>query len=232
MEQNKFGGSGIVAGILAGGRSRRLGVDKAFIRWRGRYLLEHSIRGVSILTRDVFILAKDAQPYRNFGCPVLPDLTKDSTPLSGIVTVAPLVSEWLLLTACDIAVIRRELFLELWMQRAPDRAAVLRSPEGLQPFAALYPVGLLHMWVEAFERGRYRLQGTLEAMPKTVLSITDLEKKYGQSPLLVNVNSSDDIRLLGGLAGDLDAERFADGYVGTVEEKISPLEAEIRPASR
>lgn len=222
MERNMRGGELLVAGILAGGRSRRLGVDKAFISWRGRSLLEHSIRGASCLTSDIYILAKDAQPYRGFGCPVLPDSGGAPTPLSGIVTVAPLVNDWLLLTACDILVLRRDIFRELWMHRAPGRAVVLESPEGLQPFAALYPAGLLHMWVEAFERGRYRLQRTLETMPKTVLPITGLEKKYGQSPLLVNVNSFDDIRLLEDLSHDPDAERLAGGYGATVEERISP----------
>jgi len=214
MGKNSRAGTDLVAGILAGGRSRRLGVDKAFIRWRGMNLLEHAIRSVSCLTPDVYILAKDVQPYRGFGCPVLPDRSSVSTPLSGIVTIAPLVSEWLLLTACDIAVLRQELFRELWIHRAQDRATVLQSPEGLQPFAALYPAELLHMWAEAFQRGRYRLQLTLEEMPKTILSISELEKKYRQSPLLVNVNSPDDLRRL---------EVLADGMRTDVK---------IRPAAR
>lgn len=221
----EFPAPGILAGILAGGRSRRLGVDKAFIRWRGMNLLEHSIRNVSGLTRNVCILAKDVRPYRGFGCPVLPDMSSVSSPLSGIVTVAPYVSEWLLLTACDIVVLRQELFHELWIHRAPGRATVLRSPEGLQPFAALYPAELLPLWAEALERGQYRLQRTLEAMPKTILSITGLEKKYGQSPLLLNVNSRDELRRLEVLEDDMRTECRAG-------VSRMPAEAEIHPSAR
>ncbi len=222
MQRTALAEEHLAVGILAGGRSRRLGVDKAFIRWRGISLLQHALRGVSRLSSDIFILAKDVQPYREFGCHVLPDVNRVPTPLSGIVTIAPFVSGWLLLTACDILVLRHELFRELWMHRAPGRAVVLRSPKGLQPFAALYPAELLHLWVQAFENGQYRLQRTLESMPKTILSATALEKKYGQSPLLVNVNTRDDLRLLEVLADDPGAEWRARRHGMTVEKKIVP----------
>lgn len=186
----------LLAGILAGGQSRRLGTDKALIEWRGRSLLEWSIRRAEKLTENVFILAKQREHYEGLGVPVLVDLSTTLTPLSGILSVSPFVKEWLLLLACDIVIFSDELLKKIWERREPGRAVVLRSEEGLQPFLGLYPAEHLRIWEEAYRGGNYKLQPALDRMDRIILDSRDLETEIGTSPLFVNVNRPGDLEFL------------------------------------
>jgi len=70
--------------ILAGGESRRMGVDKSFLDLGGRPIIEHV---VDILTESfprVFIITNDPDKYERFGVPMLPDVIPGVGTLGGI----------------------------------------------------------------------------------------------------------------------------------------------------
>src|ERR1700750_2450840 len=68
--------------VLAGGRSSRMGLDKALLPLAGRPLIEHAVRKLGRLSDDVHILGSRAELAR-FGSPV-PDLHEGCGPLGGI----------------------------------------------------------------------------------------------------------------------------------------------------
>src|SRR6185436_16930649 len=74
------------AALLAGGRSRRMGTDKAFLPWQGRPLWEHQVEKLRALHPSRLLLS--CRPEQSF--PDLPDLTRvhdeleNSGPLAGI----------------------------------------------------------------------------------------------------------------------------------------------------
>lgn len=74
--------------ILAGGKSRRLGTDKALVRLapNDRTLLELVLDRVRPLSDDVFIVATGRPAYEAFGVPVHPDYHPDAGVLGGIDT--------------------------------------------------------------------------------------------------------------------------------------------------
>jgi len=195
----QYGTDGLVAGVLAGGLSRRLGIDKALIRWNGKTLLEHSLDSASGLSEDVYVLTKNRSAYERFGYPVLTDVLSTATPLSGIITIIPFVDEWLLLTACDIVILAEDLLPAMWDCRSPGKAVVVRSQEGLQPFLGLYPAGLLPLWEQAYRNGNFKLQTILAGMPKVILETGQLEKDFGLAPVFANINRMTDIKILQGM---------------------------------
>jgi molybdopterin-guanine dinucleotide biosynthesis protein A len=72
--------------ILAGGKSRRMGTDKALIRIRAgdETLLERVLARVASLTDDLFVVASNRPEYAAFGVPILPDLYPGGAVLGGI----------------------------------------------------------------------------------------------------------------------------------------------------
>ncbi|MCF7915300.1 MAG: molybdenum cofactor guanylyltransferase [Spirochaetaceae bacterium] len=193
----------ITAGILAGGRSRRLGRDKAFLNWQGRSLIEWSVMRAKGITSNVYLLAKDRAAYQHLSCPVLPDFYSTSSPLSGILTVGPFVKQWLLLLACDIVLFSDRLLPFLWEQRTPGKAVVVRSKEGLQPLLGLYPVELMGYWEQAYQNGNYKLQPTLQLMPRIEVAEYELPRpQQGEEPFL-NINRAADVEQLQRLRTDM-----------------------------
>lgn len=193
----------LTAGILAGGRSRRLGQDKAFLNWQGRSLVEWSLMRAKGVASNVYLLAKDRDAYQHLSCPVLPDFYSTSSPLSGILTVGPFVKQWLLLLACDIVLFSDRLLPYLWEQRTPGRAIVVRSEEGLQPLLGFYPVELMGYWEQAYQRGNYKLQPTLERMPRIEVPESDLPRPLQGGAPFLNINRAADVEQLRSLTTDI-----------------------------
>ncbi|HEY0785564.1 MAG TPA: molybdenum cofactor guanylyltransferase [Acidobacteriaceae bacterium] len=71
-----------LACVLAGGRSTRMGRDKAMLPWHGRPLIEHAIACLRQLRCEVVVAG--SRPDLADYAPVLPDLHPDAGPLAGI----------------------------------------------------------------------------------------------------------------------------------------------------
>jgi molybdopterin-guanine dinucleotide biosynthesis protein A len=127
--------------ILAGGRSSRMGRDKALLPFQGCRLVQHvaaQARGVV----DQITLVGEISRYANLGYPVIEDIFPACGPLSGIhAALTQTGSEWNLILACDMPQISRK-FLEQLMGRAEagQASAVMPvGPDGVpQPLCAVY----------------------------------------------------------------------------------------------
>jgi molybdopterin-guanine dinucleotide biosynthesis protein A len=178
-----------VGAVLAGGRSRRFGQDKALARVAGSSLLERAAASVASFTDELYLVAKQPEAYRGFGLPLLTDTYPARTPLSGILTAADLLREgdWLLLSACDIVVLEPELLRRLQGMRQAGRAAVL-SRDGIpQPFPGFYPAECCAEFAAAYRTGEMHLQRIVERMPRRELPMDEA---------VCNVNRPEDLRRL------------------------------------
>jgi molybdopterin-guanine dinucleotide biosynthesis protein A len=116
--------------LLAGGKSRRMGSDKADLAVHGpESLRDRGMRLLKDLTTDCFlsIAADDDRPY---SIPTLRDALPDHGPLGGILTALELASDraWLVL-ACDLPNLDLETLAQLIASRDPTAdATCFRSP--------------------------------------------------------------------------------------------------------
>jgi len=183
----------VTAGILTGGGSRRFGENKSLYSWKGKTLLEWTLGGARLMTDEVVLLAKKGEDYAFTGVPVLEDAFSQSTPLNGIQSVIPRVSDWLLLLACDIPFFDRSLLELLWEFRSPGRATLIRSGGKFQPFLALYHREVLNLWEDAFRVGEFHIQKILEGMPRNVLEEEFLQERGIDPHCLANINTPEDL---------------------------------------
>jgi molybdenum cofactor guanylyltransferase len=126
--------------VLTGGRSRRMGCDKALLPLGGTNLLERT----ATLVRDAAgsaTLVGMPERYLGLGWPALADLAPDFGPLGGLHTaLETTVAEWNLLVACDMPGLRED-FLRRLLAAARDSGAlclVPRTESGLHPLCAVY----------------------------------------------------------------------------------------------
>lgn len=187
----------VIAGILTGGGSRRFGSDKACAVWEGKSLLEWTIHNASGITDNINILAKKPSNYCFTGCNIIQDLSDVSTPLSGIISIKPYVSDWLLLLACDIPFFEKKVLEFLWERRDREKATVIYVNGKYQPFLGLYPLSVLTWWEEAFNSGEYHLQRIIEEMPRTVIQQSDLMFAGISLRSFLNINTPADLELIG-----------------------------------
>src|SRR5260370_4266898 len=133
-------GLDVTAFILAGGKSTRMGTDKAFLEYQGRTLLARALDLARSVTSEVRIVGSP-QKFVPFAA-VVEDLFRDCGPLGGI-HAALLASrtQLNLMLAVDTPHISTALLQYLIHQarEAPDAAVVVpRAGGGWQPLCAVY----------------------------------------------------------------------------------------------
>ena len=133
--------------VLAGGRSRRMGQDKALLHRDGQSQLQFAMALLEDVTDKSFVSTRkdqtDDAERRQF--PQIVDRYEDMGPMAGILSALETHPEvdWLVL-ACDLPNLDSETLAHLIQQRDPDKAftAYRSSYDGLpEPLCAIYRCG-------------------------------------------------------------------------------------------
>jgi molybdopterin-guanine dinucleotide biosynthesis protein A len=143
--------------ILAGGQSKRMGREKAWVRYEGKPLIQAAVEKIRSLSVDqVFISAREDQDYSHLNCRVLFDLEPGLGPLSGIEralreSVSPLV----LVLPVDLPRMTAECLNALAQSCDRFSGAIAKVNSELQPLVAVYPKRCHAYAVNGIARGDY-----------------------------------------------------------------------------
>ncbi|MBZ5531095.1 MAG: molybdenum cofactor guanylyltransferase [Acidobacteriia bacterium] len=149
--------------VLAGGKSTRMGTDKAALELDGRTLLEHALATLRSVAGDVCVdicILGSRQLYKDYGVEVIEDLFPGCGPLGGIHAALALARAPLnLIIAVDTPFLSPE-FLRRLVQRAAESCAVVTAPEIAgyrQPLCAVYSLDFLPIAEQALRSGNYKI---------------------------------------------------------------------------
>lgn len=191
----KTGAPVFSAVLLAGGRSTRMGTDKALLAtgaMDGRMLWQ---RQFDVLAQagaaEIMISARPEQTWVPTGAAVVRDAVPDAGPLAGIVAALERAAHGhLAVLAVDLPAMRPEWFESLLAECRPGVGAVGRQAgaaahgEFFEPLAAIYPEELMVSGREALARGEFSLQrflasavaeGRMEVRPLTPADVALFE---------------------------------------------------------
>jgi molybdenum cofactor guanylyltransferase len=131
----------LAAVILAGGESRRMGRDKAFLELAGRPMITRALDVVRELDpQEIFISGRAGVDYSGLACPVLLDLEPGFGPLGGIERALDAArSPLVLVLAVDLPHMSAALLRKLAGHCGPLTGAIPRLAGELEPLAAIYP---------------------------------------------------------------------------------------------
>ncbi len=141
--------------VLVGGKSSRMGKNKAFLQIRNGTLADSAAAAVLAAAGNVTLIG-DPQTYAHLGYSVLPDTIADAGPLAGIHAALQAGTDWNLVVACDMPALRPR-FLRALLDRAENVNSDCLLPEGpdgrLEPLCAVYHKRCLSHIHEALRRG-------------------------------------------------------------------------------
>jgi phospholipid/cholesterol/gamma-HCH transport system ATP-binding protein len=187
--------SDVTAFILAGGKSTRMGSDKAFVTLDGRTLLARALELARSVTPDVRIVGDPAK-FARFG-PVVEDLFPECGPLGGIhAALRTSQTDLNLILAVDVPFVSTEL-LQYLIRRTRSSAAatvtVVRASGGWQPLCAVYRREFADAAEEALAAGRYKID-PLFATQRTLVIDEDELRSAGFSPnMFRNLNTPEEL---------------------------------------
>ncbi len=218
--------SDILGVVLAGGRSRRYGSDKAFAQLGGVSLVQRAARTLLPLAGRVVVVANDLDRHSLEGQPVRPDLVSGLGPLGGLHTAVAWAAEdamrGVVVLATDMPFVPTPLLDDL-VGRLERGAAVVpasRGPRGFEPLCAAYDVGCLPAIEAAIEKGD---RAVISFFPAVDLRIVELARvsAYGDpDTMFFNVNRPEDhVRADALLAALRSAELEPDPGAGIPEQE-------------
>lgn len=142
--------------LLAGGRSRRMGRDKARISYGGRPLIVRQLQLLQELDpEEVFISARTEADYADLGTQVLADGFVGQGPVAGVERALCLARGSLVLVlAVDLARMTADLLRQVVRACGPSIGAVPRIGGELEPLAACYPKAAHAIAAERLDAGQ------------------------------------------------------------------------------
>ena len=174
--------------VLVGGRSSRMGRDKACLPFHGVALAQYVACTVASAANQA-VLVGDPSRYAVFGYPVIPDRFPGEGPLGGILTALHHTSaDWNLVVACDMPELSAE-FLGRLLEAAEHSGAEALIPVGPsgrpEPLCAVYHRNVRPALETAFAAGERKVTLALAAVPTASLVMPELEP-------FQNVNTPED----------------------------------------
>ncbi len=177
--------------ILAGGRSRRMGRDKATLVIDNESLFSRTVR----LLRGLFpqlLIAGDRPDLILPGVPCVPDLFPGSAlgGLHGALSAAP--TPWIFVVPCDLAHPDPGLVRFILTHRDDCDAVVPRTPGGFEPVFALYHKNCLPAMEAMLIRGDFRIYDFYRQVRARFLDADVLPAGWERA--LHNLNTPEDVR--------------------------------------
>jgi molybdopterin-guanine dinucleotide biosynthesis protein A len=184
----------VAAFILAGGKSTRMGTDKAFVTLNGRTLLARLLEVVRSVTTDVCIVG-DTAKFSAFA-PVVEDVFPGCGPLGGIhAALRVSKAELNLILAVDVPFVSFAL-LQFLMAHARNSGASVTVPrinQGWQPLCAIYRREFADAAETALRAGRYRIDALFDQVQVQVVAEEALEAAGFSSNIFRNLNTKEDL---------------------------------------
>jgi molybdopterin-guanine dinucleotide biosynthesis protein A len=181
--------------ILTGGKSSRMGADKAFLDFGSRTLLERAIAVVYETSPNLSIVGDPAK-FAAYGS-VIADLYPGCGPLAGIHgALLHSSAELNLMLAVDMPFVSREL-LDFLFAAANETDAIVvvpRTARGFQPLCAVYRRAFAAAAEEALRAGNYKIDAVFAGVAVRVIEEEELARAGFSERMFFNVNTPGDLR--------------------------------------
>jgi molybdenum cofactor guanylyltransferase len=183
--------------ILVGGKSRRMGKDKAFLEVGGKPLFEISLDLFRAHFARVILVGNRPERFAAYGLPVVPDIFPGSS-LGGLYTgLQSAQTDQVFVSSCDLPYPSPEVLRYLCSLREGFDAVVASTKYGFEPLFALYAKSCLAPIKALLESGEccayaYYPQIRVRYVPPEELAPFDRDGKA-----FLNLNTPEEFAKLG-----------------------------------
>lgn len=163
--------------IIAGGKSSRMGTNKALLKIDGKTVIETIVDELKKTVSEVIIVTNTFEEYQFLGLPMFEDKWKGMGPLAGIhAGLEASKTNKNLLVACDMPFVSSELGTVLLKFLDEFQAAVPKIAGQLHPLFAAYQKDVQDEVNQALQNEQLRIRQFLQNVNAKIVTEDDLKK--------------------------------------------------------
>lgn len=190
--------------VLAGGESRRMGRNKALIKFGDKPLLLHVVEKVMTMACEINVVVGKNDELDDYGAilpssvKILRDSISSKGPLVGILTgMEKMRSEYVLVLPCDSPFVKRDVLKHLVRVSRGADAAIPQWPNGnIEPLHAVYKISSSFYAAKAALRKKEQFViDMIKRLDRVIYVSTDELRRFDQNLVtFFNINSQEDLR--------------------------------------
>jgi molybdopterin-guanine dinucleotide biosynthesis protein A len=184
--------------ILVGGKSRRMGRDKAFLEVAGKPLFERALEVFRDSFAQVVLVGDREERFSGYGIPVVPDIYPGSS-LGGLYTgLYHAATEYIFASSCDLPFPSAEILGYLCSLRDGFDAVVPSTEYGYEPLFALYSKSCLGPIKALLDSGDCCAYAYYPQVRVRYVAYEELARFDRDGRAFLNVNTPEDFAKIGG----------------------------------
>ncbi|AJE02287.1 bifunctional molybdenum cofactor guanylyltransferase MobA/molybdopterin-guanine dinucleotide biosynthesis adaptor protein MobB [Geobacter pickeringii] len=182
--------------ILVGGRSSRMGRDKALLSLGGKPLVGRVIDAFRQVFARTILVGDREERFREFDLEIVPDIYPGSA-LGGLHTgLARAGTPYVFVSACDVPWPDPRVIERLCSLRQGHDVVVPRTDGGIDPLFAVYGTGCLPAMERMLREGNYRIYDFYPAVRTRHVAPEELEGLVMPGRTFVNVNTPEEFETI------------------------------------
>ncbi len=190
--------------ILIGGKGKRLGHDKLFLRVKGEPVIHRTYRVLKdIFHRAPLFVGREALPHPYLS---VRDVIKGIGPKGGLLTAFMHTdTDYVFVVACDMPFINKSLLLHMKNSLKEENEIYIPLLKNgyIEPLFAFYKRTLFKKLKEQIENGDYRMRSLLNGANVQFLTEKEIECFDSELTTFFNINTKKDLKK----AGEMENEK-------------------------
>ena len=180
--------------ILAGGSSRRMGQDKAFIQIEGVRLLDYVYDTCQELFKEIIIVTNQAKQFAGYQTLVVTDEIPGIGSIGGLYTGLKRASnDYSFCVACDMPFMNPALISLLIEQRHTNDVVIPKTKAGLEPLHAVYSKRCIEPLKKCIEKGDLKISSLLAEVKVRYCNEEEIKKVDPALMSFINVNTKKEL---------------------------------------
>ncbi len=182
--------------ILAGGKSSRMGSNKALLEFGDETLIERLSRLLKEGFDEILISANDPEPYRFLGSPIVRDEYEAGGSLAGIQAgLLHASGQSCFFAACDMPFVNLELVRYLARFASDYDVVIPLSRNGLEPLHAFYSRGCVPHIERQLGQGNLKIIDFFDKVSVRKVSCEDMSGIDPEELSYFNINTQEKYEL-------------------------------------
>ena len=183
--------------ILSGGKSTRMGTNKAFLEIKGERLIDRTVRLFKDLFDEVIVVTNDPLSYLGLDVTIVSDIIKDKGSLGGIYSGLFYASSiHAFIAACDMPYLNKKYIGYMIKQIAQNDIVVPEKSGWMEPLHAIYSKNCLPPIKNLLMRNELKTTGFYKGLKVLIIPEETTKEFDPLNQMFVNVNTQEELELV------------------------------------